>query len=1216
MAAVSETPGWLQPAPPGPHFQAVVMTETADDKFSLKDDEDTTETNDAGFAVDDKVRVKETGATGVVNRVEDGKVDVDMDGFMASFPPGALEKVTAPAPSDSDNEEEAGSQGGGEGPIPITDDVQQTDAIAAAEEADLQAAVYPAPDYAAGELIRVKATGQTATVTGVSRGRVGCQVGDEPRGSFPAAMVERVAEPSAQGAFKVGDAVAHPQQADTGVVIGLSRGRVGVRFGLDVVGCLPQDLTQAGGAVAPQDGEEPPQAGEPVVNHSFKIGDLVTHEASETPGSVTRTGRDRVWVQFENGNIIRCLPAHLAAYAGDAGAKKDGEAPPQAAGAATASSASNDAAGEGEEKHLEAEAQDKQPAVAEDKEAKEAEEKEPEEAGEKRSEEEKQPEKAEENEPEATEKTQPEDAEEKQSEEADEKQPEATEEITPKEEEKQSDTAEEKKPEEETEEKQSEKAEEKQPEEEADETLSEKAEEKQPETSEKTQPEVAEEKPSDETDEKQPEDAPEEAEEKGPAASDEKPQEEAPHPQDSDKSSESSEEAPPAAEHEPKDTAAAETPPAATEKGESLEVGDAVIHKGEAPGKVTGKARGRIGVAFESGEIAGCLPQDLKKADGPGPAEKQKAAGEGEEGEEGEKAAAEDQRPTTSSTASSSSLSDAPPAVAGAAGAPAASSASSSTVSSAKDEPSSDKPEELPKAPPSRPSSASTASAAAEAPAETRRSSLASSKKSVADVEPARKAPAPKQPKKKSEKIRDASANQPRPVSNPEGKTRQQLRSQGRVDLKRPHRSRSNGPSPLSPAAGSPAAARRTKEAWNHQQHQLQQQQQQQPPPKDKKELLAHLQKQNAEMTDNVATLQHQLEDILRRQGQQKADKAARKNQEQRVKLLEADIRMQTLANEALERRYKEVTREERLEARLKKAEILEDQLRKKNAKLRFDQRDHEKKLGTFADPEGVLRTHLRQFKDDVLVVKATLERMERQRQQTLAHATFQKKRVEQLSLEDPFPDVPASDLRRLSELGHKFATLNEEQDSLEYHLSVLRRQTDTSKRFAEVQKAAQEKDELEVLRAEASELRKVLGIASPERDSAPPAQNGGPRQPSSETANGKRPALRSRLLGEYSDDQDSGPTQPKLPSIDASPKQHQQQRPAPDQKPAKPSDEVSTDDEDYDDGAYKPSRGGAKAGGDAGYKPSRGTGNPSNPLFSQDDDGLPPLKPHGAASP
>eukprot|EP00659_Diplonema_papillatum_P009199 gene9199-14265_t len=372
--------------------------------------------------------------------------------------------------------------------------------------------------------------------------------------------------------------------------------------------------------------------------------------------------------------------------------------------------------------------------------------------------------------------------------------------------------------------------------------------------------------------------------------------------------------------------------------------------------------------------------------------------------------------------------------------------------------------------------------------------------------------------------------------------------------------------------------------------------------PVDKQRFIAQLKEKNVSLHEAVAVITAQLQELFNRPSHEKAEKARQKVSDRRLKILEEEIRVQQQANKALEKRCKEATKRDKLEGKLSHTEEAAEELKRLNLKMKADQRDNEKKLKLFADPDSVVRAAYRGFKEETKVLKTQVERMERQRQQALAHADFQHKRLKQLEKEDTYPDVSAADMKRAADLSQKAAALDDEQEALEYRLAVLRRQKDTSKRFAEVQKAAEEKAEVDFLKKELKDLRKELGLRTEHSDaSAAKARKRRSVNAASKASNKSQP--KSRLFVAHEQRQSK--------------------------KSEKPDDEVSTDD-GYDDEAFEPSSSlpaQQQSSGNAG--PHRGSGSTHSTtadnkilpahdalppkkqslLFAQEDDGLPPLK-------
>ncbi|KAJ9467700.1 hypothetical protein DIPPA_15587 [Diplonema papillatum] len=428
--------------------------------------------------------------------------------------------------------------------------------------------------------------------------------------------------------------------------------------------------------------------------------------------------------------------------------------------------------------------------------------------------------------------------------------------------------------------------------------------------------------------------------------------------------------------------------------------------------------------------------------------------------------------------------------------------------------------------------------------------------------------------------------------------------------------------------------------------------------PVDKQRFIAQLKEKNVSLHEAVAVITAQLQELFNRPSHEKAEKARQKVSDRRLKILEEEIRVQQQANKALEKRCKEATKRDKLEGKLSHTEEAAEELKRLNLKMKADQRDNEKKLKLFADPDSVVRAAYRGFKEETKVLKTQVERMERQRQQALAHADFQHKRLKQLEKEDTYPDVSAADMKRAADLSQKAAALDDEQEALEYRLAVLRRQKDTSKRFAEVQKAAEEKAEVDFLKKELKDLRKELGLRTEHSDasaakarkrrsvnaasSANDAQNGSnsparqnplssdlPAVSASRQSSPKEPTRHKLRSDAYTSK--TGDKPPGLPPItetrgssqDSSSKASNKSQPKSrlfvaheqrqSKKSEKPDDEVSTDD-GYDDEAFEPSSSlpaQQQSSGNAG--PHRGSGSTHSTTADNKilpaHDALPPKK-------
>ena len=249
----------------------------------------------------------------------------------------------------------------------------------------------------------------------------------------------------------------------------------------------------------------------------------------------------------------------------------------------------------------------------------------------------------------------------------------------------------------------------------------------------------------------------------------------------------------------------------------------------------------------------------------------------------------------------------------------------------------------------------------------------------------------------------------------------------------------------------------------------------------DKTKLISQLKAKNSDLHEAVETVRVQLEQLLQKRKPSVAGPARRKRpirskSEDKTKL-EDELRLLTYANEALAKKYREASREEKLEVKLAEmtAELID--IRENNKSMLQKQRDNEKKLKKFNDPEKIRRDTLRGFKDELTVLRITKERMDKQRQQSLGHSDFQQKRITQLQGEDKYPDITAHDIRKSAELHQRLAEVSEEKENLEYHLNVLAKQTAAAKKIAEVQKIAEEREDIQELKKELKTLRKALGI-------------------------------------------------------------------------------------------------------------------------------------------
>jgi len=151
--------------------------------------------------------------------------------------------------------------------------------------------------------------GKTGFVTGTHRNRVGVEIGDGLGGKaivgVPITCLRAMGKSAAQK-FSVGDEVEVTSQDSEhtgkfGRVTGLNRGRVGIalRDG-SKIGLVPEDVRRAG--------KDPAQA--------FQVGmevEIVSpnQEISGLKGTVAGRNRGRIGVKLPNGESIGVLPAHL-----------------------------------------------------------------------------------------------------------------------------------------------------------------------------------------------------------------------------------------------------------------------------------------------------------------------------------------------------------------------------------------------------------------------------------------------------------------------------------------------------------------------------------------------------------------------------------------------------------------------------------------------------------------------------------------------------------------------------------------------------------------------------------------------------------------------------------------------------------------------------------------------------------------------------------------
>ncbi|KAJ9453859.1 hypothetical protein DIPPA_21376 [Diplonema papillatum] len=138
--------------------------------------------------------------------------------------------------------------------------------------------------------------GQTGTVTGVSRGRVGVLLSTGGSVGVPSEQLRHVGKTAAQ-AFSPGaavDVLAGAHAGQTGVVTGVRRGRVGVALhsGATVAGCVPSDLRAAGKP------EQMLPAGRLVQVHGHSAA------LDGTTGIVVRHSRGRVAVKASSGEVV------------------------------------------------------------------------------------------------------------------------------------------------------------------------------------------------------------------------------------------------------------------------------------------------------------------------------------------------------------------------------------------------------------------------------------------------------------------------------------------------------------------------------------------------------------------------------------------------------------------------------------------------------------------------------------------------------------------------------------------------------------------------------------------------------------------------------------------------------------------------------------------------------------------------------------------------